>query len=86
MKRLTKNPWFAPRKYTGWSWTPITWQGWVATAVYMGLLIFVINHLADRGILIVIGGFSVITVIFMIFAYLTGSKPGGGLGWPKGNK
>ena len=26
-------PWFIRRKYTGWGWRPITWQGWLVTAL-----------------------------------------------------
>lgn len=30
--------WFK-RKLYGWGWTPVTWQGWLATLIYVGLLI-----------------------------------------------
>ncbi|MCC7160414.1 hypothetical protein IT399_01660 [Candidatus Nomurabacteria bacterium] len=26
---IRKNEWFARRKYTGWGFTPVCWQGWV---------------------------------------------------------
>ncbi|MDD2483060.1 MAG: hypothetical protein PHE32_00205 [Candidatus Shapirobacteria bacterium] len=30
------NPkWFTLRKYTGWGLTPITWQGWLYTALFV---------------------------------------------------
>lgn len=32
-----KNLWFK-RKLYGWGWTPVTWQGWLMTAVYVGLV------------------------------------------------
>jgi hypothetical protein len=41
---LRKNEWFARRKYTGWGFTPVTWQGWVyvfvAIAPFILLTIF----------------------------------------------
>jgi len=27
------HPWFVRRKYTGLGWRPITWQGWLVTAL-----------------------------------------------------
>lgn len=33
-----ENLWFK-RKIYGWGWTPVTWQGWLATAVYVALII-----------------------------------------------
>lgn len=30
--------WFKRKTY-GWGWTPMTWQGWVVTLVYVGLLL-----------------------------------------------
>lgn len=38
---LKDNPrgyWFK-RKLYGWGWVPVTWQGWLVTAVYVALLI-----------------------------------------------
>lgn len=33
-----KHVWFK-RKLYGWGWTPVTWEGWVCTALYVGLLV-----------------------------------------------
>ena len=30
---IGKPQWFRRRKYTGWGFTPVTWQGWVYVAV-----------------------------------------------------
>lgn len=38
---LKDNPsgyWFK-RKLYGWGWTPATWQGWIITCIYIGLVI-----------------------------------------------
>jgi hypothetical protein len=29
---MMKKPWFGP-KQVGWGWTPISWEGWLATAL-----------------------------------------------------
>lgn len=37
---LKDNPehlWFK-RKLYGWGWTPVTWQGWMAILVFLGIL------------------------------------------------
>ncbi len=33
-----KEIWFKRKEY-GWGWTPCTWQGWVATVLYIGLVL-----------------------------------------------
>jgi hypothetical protein len=30
---IGKHEWFRRRKYTGWGFTPVTWQGWVYVAI-----------------------------------------------------
>jgi hypothetical protein len=30
--------WFKSKRY-GWGWTPLTWQGWVVTGAYVGLIV-----------------------------------------------
>lgn len=39
--KITKNKtnlWFKAKNY-GWGWVPITWQGWLTTAVFIGILL-----------------------------------------------
>ena len=33
--------WFK-RKLYGWGWTPATWQGWLSTFVFIGLVLIVV--------------------------------------------
>ena len=35
-------PWFTRRKYTGWGWRPITWQGWLVTALIVAAITAVV--------------------------------------------
>ncbi|MFA6520492.1 MAG: hypothetical protein WCT44_02705 [Candidatus Paceibacterota bacterium] len=30
---IGKHEWFRRRKYTGWGFTPVTWQGWIYVAI-----------------------------------------------------
>jgi hypothetical protein len=32
------HPWFRPRTF-GYGWTPITWEGWVATFVFVAVVV-----------------------------------------------
>ncbi len=72
MQRVTRRPWFGPRKYLGWGWSPATWEGVVVTVVMVGLLIAnpLLFHLG------VVGTVAILAVFFVI-ALLTGGKPGG---------
>jgi uncharacterized membrane protein YtjA (UPF0391 family) len=38
-------PWFRPRRF-GYGWTPITWEGWLATLLFVAL-IFATTALGD---------------------------------------
>jgi hypothetical protein len=71
-----KRYWF-PAKRFGWGWgLPITWEGWVVMAVYIGLIV---------GITVVvpparsISGFAIsvaaATIIFMLACWWKGEPP-----------
>ena len=34
----SKKYWFKRRRF-GWGWTPVTWQGWLTVAFFIGLII-----------------------------------------------
>lgn len=40
--------WFAPKRYGSGSGLPIAWQGWVATLLYVGIVIGAALLLAQR--------------------------------------
>jgi hypothetical protein len=74
MPRLTKEPWFGPKKYVGWGWAPASWQGWLATALMVGLVLAMVWRFRAPG------GFAaaaVVVVLFLALAWLTGTPPGG---------
>ncbi len=69
-------PWFGPKKTLGWGWTPVTWQGWAITALFLACLLAVSYGPPFR--------YRLFAVLGLVAAYLavviaTGTKPGGSL-------
>lgn len=74
-----KHLWFK-RKIYGWGWTPVTWQGWLITGLYVGLVIafsLTIDEDSSNREKIFTFGLPVLflTVTFIRIAYLKGEKP-----------
>jgi hypothetical protein len=42
-----KEIWFKRKEY-GWGWVPCTWQGWLATAIYIALLLAIATTLGPN--------------------------------------
>lgn len=87
---LNDNPkghWFKAKIF-GWGWTPVTWQGWVVTLIYVGLLIL-FSKAADEDLSpeeLLLGTFlpvALATAVFIYIAYKKGEKPSWRWGWPK---
>ena len=75
--------WFAPKQYGLGSGFPITWQGWVATFFYVGVMIGA-GYLFGERSLWAFGSIAVTaTVIFMAVAAKTTR---GGWRWRWGGK
>ena len=74
MPRLTKEPWFGPKKYVGWGWTPISWQGWLATPLFLGLFVAAVwlIHSPLR-----FAAAASLVLPFIALVLLTGTPPGG---------
>ncbi len=70
-----RNPWFGP-KTVGWEWTPVTWQGWALSAVFIvaTLALSMIPGIRYR-LAIIVG----LLVVFIAVVALTGTRPGGNL-------
>lgn len=43
---IGKYEWFKRRKYTGWGFTPATWQGWIYIAVAIVPIVILANYAA----------------------------------------
>lgn len=75
-----KKIWFR-RKYFGWGWQPVTWQGWLITIIYIFLLILFALKLDSRAhsvsdsLISFALPFIVLTTIIIIICYKTGEKP-----------
>ncbi len=74
-----KKLWFKRKRY-GWGWTPITWQGWLATLLYV-LCIVAFAQDIQPGTSLQDVTFSLIapiifvTILFIALAYKKGEKP-----------
>jgi hypothetical protein len=82
--RVTSRPWFGPKKYLGWGWRPVSWQGRLVSAIFVVMLVvtpFVVG--GSRGIV-----FAVLIIMFGVVVVLTGDRPGGPSrrSTPDGNK
>ena len=75
MKRLTKKAWFGPKKWIGWGWSPVSWEGWMVILVYIVLAAWVFPGFSrsETGTGTIIG----LTFALIIVVILTGDKPGG---------
>lgn len=90
-KKEAKTLWFRAKEF-GWGWYPVTWQGWLITALYtlayaLSFLFFTIwivaANQAEEGFRTVIFGLFefVIWMALLIYSmiricYRTGEKPG----------
>ncbi|HET9648841.1 MAG TPA: hypothetical protein VFP34_11475 [Microlunatus sp.] len=71
--RVTEKPRFGPKRYLGWGWTPVSWEGWTAIGAFILLLL--------PTVIVLQGVEKVIAVIVLCGALLgvcilTGDPPG----------
>lgn len=74
-----KHLWFK-RKIYGWGWTPVTWQGWLATVLYVALLVAFALTIDDNSptrevMFTFVLPAVLLTVAFIRLAYAKGEKP-----------
>ena len=82
-----KGYWFKAKLF-GWGWTPVTWQGWIVTLIYVALLILfaltIDENSSDKEVLFTfILPAVLLTITFIRIAYKKGEKPRWNWGWPK---
>lgn len=80
MHEEVKQKYWFKRKFYGWGWTPVTWQGWFVTFGYISILIALglsIDEASPRRevSIIFILPFFVLTSLFVSILYKTGEKP-----------
>ena len=75
MPRLTREPWFGPKTVAGWGWTPVTWQGWLATALLIILVLVALTLLRGTAAAFIV--VALLVAAYVALAALTGTAPGG---------
>jgi len=71
MSSLPKNYWFKRRRY-GLGWYPVTYQGWLAIAVYV-TVVLVLPFTVDSSQALPVVGFA--TLLLVGLCYAKGPKP-----------
>lgn len=87
LKDNPKGYWFK-RKCFGWGWTPATWEGWLVTFVYVGLVVlfaFTIDETSPpREVFFTFFlPLLLLTATFIRIAYKKGERPTWQWGIPK---
>jgi hypothetical protein len=67
--------WFAPRRWGGWGWSPVSVEGWVVTiAAVVVILVFAIGgHAAAPGV--------VVAAVLVVICAAKGTSPGSERAW-----
>ena len=73
MPRLTREPWFGPKRY-GWGLSPVSWQGWLATLVFVVVAILAASLIHPP---LNVPAAIIVVLLFVGLTLLTGTKPGG---------
>ena len=72
--RVGTKVWFGPRRFGGWGWSPVTWEGWVTSLVFIvGVLVslFVLEDSSRAA------GLLLSTGLLIVVCLLKGTSPGG---------
>ena len=72
MVRVTKTPWFGPRRW-GWGWSPVSWQGWVVTIAFAVVGQVLKDRVPPRKAAVITLG---IVSAFLGVVVITGDPPG----------
>ena len=93
--RTNPNHYWFKRKIWGWGWTPVMWQGWVTTFLYVALILLLVFNREeaipgnpDSGSNFLVLGLPIIllTTIFIFIVYKKGEKPKWQWGFPNEDK
>jgi hypothetical protein len=73
---MTQRYWFPAKRY-GWGWgLPRTWEGWLAIALFLGLIIAGTMLFPPRAMLFsYLAYVLVLSVLFLSVCWLTGEPP-----------
>lgn len=86
METAENKYWFKTKLY-GWGWVPVTWQGWLITLAYAGLIIAfgltIDDNSSNREVAFMFGlPVLLLTIALICIGYKKGEKPR----WRWGNK
>jgi len=87
MKDNPEGYWFK-RKLYGWGWVPVSWQGWLVTAVYIVLILAFASTVDENSppqelLFMFILPLAILSITLLRIAYKTGEKPRWQWGLPK---
>jgi hypothetical protein len=81
MMKQETNYWFLAKRY-GWGWgLPVTWQGWLATILYVVALVITVSLLSTQIIYLSIA-LAIESGLMILVCYLKGEPPS----WHWGDK
>lgn len=72
--------WFKAKRY-GWGWTPVTWEGWAVTLLYVAsIFVHVQNidaqtHSTNDVVMNFVIPFIINTIFLLIICYCKGEEP-----------
>ena len=73
---IGKKAWFGPRRF-GWGWTPMSWEGWVVTAVVLAALLLPFALTERVGSWAVVAWSTGVALLAIILCAMKGTSPGG---------
>lgn len=74
-----KKLWFKAKRF-GWGWYPASWEGWLVTIVYIGVILALAfsldeNSTDKEALFVLVLPMILLTITFIRIAYRTGEKP-----------
>lgn len=73
MRRLTRRPWFGPRRLLGWGWSPVSWQGWMVVGLFVVGIACAAVFL--HSIVLILAVEALLIVALLVICLLTGTPP-----------
>ncbi len=76
---MDKKLWFKAKRY-GWGWYPVTWQGWLAIAIFLVVILYFSSTINDNSpasevILNFVLPIAISLFLLLVLCYRTGEKP-----------
>jgi hypothetical protein len=70
--------WFAPRRYGGWGWSPVSWEGWILVAAFVVAILVPIPMLNPQQHGTAFTAWTVgLVAVLIVCCVLKGTRPGG---------